>query len=301
MASTPSSILLRGGTIVQHDAADNITTSVADLLIEGNRIASIGPSIEAPTDATKVIDCTAKILTPGLIDTHHHLWQTPLKGRHADEVLSAYLFSGNFTSSLFAPADAFWGSLGGGLEALNAGTTALVDHAHIARSPAHVRAALDGLVGSGLRGVFCPAIVGRVRRWTPTFELEPETLPAELERVIFDELAREGAWGAGGGGGEGPGRVRLGLAFDAWGQLDEATIKEVYARARAAGLELITSHFLHGSIGKSNGCDAPPHDMPRLWSLASCCFPFPHASRLTRTTAHRALSYLHLVAPSFTF
>ena len=163
MASTPSSILLRGGTIVQHDTADNITTTIADLLIEGNHITSIGPSTKAPHESTQVIDCTAKILTPGFIDTHHHLWQTQLKGRHGDEVLSQYLFSGNFTVSTYSPADAFWGNLGGGLEALNAGTTSLVDHSHIALSREHVQAALDGLVRSGLRGVFSPAIAGRVK------------------------------------------------------------------------------------------------------------------------------------------
>lgn len=37
----------------------------------------------------------------------------------------------------YAPEDVFWGQLGGCLEALDAGTTTVVDHAHVIVSPAH--------------------------------------------------------------------------------------------------------------------------------------------------------------------
>ena len=42
-------------------------------------------------------------------------------------------------SSNYAPEDVFWGELGGCLEAVDAGTTTLVDHAHINISPDHSR------------------------------------------------------------------------------------------------------------------------------------------------------------------
>jgi len=42
-------------------------------------------------------------------------------------------------SSNYVPEDVFWGELGGCLEALDAGTTTLVDHAHINISPDHSR------------------------------------------------------------------------------------------------------------------------------------------------------------------
>ena len=37
----------------------------------------------------------------------------------------------------YTPEDVFWGELGGCLEALNAGTTMVVDHAHMNYSPQH--------------------------------------------------------------------------------------------------------------------------------------------------------------------
>jgi cytosine/adenosine deaminase-related metal-dependent hydrolase len=53
--------------------------------------------------------------------------------------LAKHLFSetGNMQSANYIPEDVFWGELGGCLEALDAGTTTLVDHAHVNISPAH--------------------------------------------------------------------------------------------------------------------------------------------------------------------
>jgi cytosine/adenosine deaminase-related metal-dependent hydrolase len=44
---------------------------------------------------------------------------------------------GNMQSGNYNPEDVFWGELGGCLEALDAGTTTLVDHAHVNISAAH--------------------------------------------------------------------------------------------------------------------------------------------------------------------
>jgi hypothetical protein len=39
----------------------------------------------------------------------------------------------------YTPEDVFWGQLGGCLEAIDAGTTFVVDHAHMTYSPEHGR------------------------------------------------------------------------------------------------------------------------------------------------------------------
>lgn len=86
-------MLLRGGTVLIHDTEDHVHAVKADLLIEGNIITQIGTDIKTSPD-TPVLNCTDKILCPGFIDTHHHVWQTLLKGRHADQLLLDYLYSG---------------------------------------------------------------------------------------------------------------------------------------------------------------------------------------------------------------
>lgn len=86
-------MLLQGGTVLTHGVDDHVQAIQADLLIESNTITKIDKDIQAPVD-TEIIDCTDKIVSPGFIDTHHHVWQTLLKGRHANDLLLDYFPSG---------------------------------------------------------------------------------------------------------------------------------------------------------------------------------------------------------------
>jgi cytosine/adenosine deaminase-related metal-dependent hydrolase len=88
-----NSILLQGGTLLIHGDDDHVESVKTDLLIEGNTIAKIEADIK-PSTGTQVVDCTDKIISPGFIDTHHHVWQTLQKGRHANELLLDYMASG---------------------------------------------------------------------------------------------------------------------------------------------------------------------------------------------------------------
>lgn len=45
----------------------------ADLLIDGRTVAALGPGLPGPAD--EVIDLSGRIVVPGLINTHHHLYQ----------------------------------------------------------------------------------------------------------------------------------------------------------------------------------------------------------------------------------
>lgn len=125
-----SSILLRGGTLLFHDDKDHVKPlRNTDILIQANRIAKIGKSLVAPA-GTELVNCSGKIISPGFVDTHHHLWQTQLKGCHAEQSVFDYLVTGFWQSYAYKPRDMFWGQLGGALEAIDAGTTFVLDHAH---------------------------------------------------------------------------------------------------------------------------------------------------------------------------
>lgn len=128
-------ILLKGGTLLLHDADDNVVPTRADLLIEGDRIARVGAEIPAPAPAVKVVDCTSKIVSPGFVSTHAHLWQSQLKGRHPNHTLVEYMPSGCYVGTFYAPADLFWGQLAGAMESVDAGTTTVVDHSHLNLGP----------------------------------------------------------------------------------------------------------------------------------------------------------------------
>jgi dihydroorotase len=66
-------ILLYGGRVI--DPANSIDT-VCDVLIEGDRIKAVGSLRDTPTaQGADLIDCTGKLVLPGLIDTHSHVYQ----------------------------------------------------------------------------------------------------------------------------------------------------------------------------------------------------------------------------------
>ena len=63
-------LLIKGGTVV--DPAQNLH-SVNDIAVEDGKIARIAPSID-PAAASQVVEVRGKIVTPGLIDLHTHVF-----------------------------------------------------------------------------------------------------------------------------------------------------------------------------------------------------------------------------------
>ncbi|KAL4895154.1 hypothetical protein BDV59DRAFT_192088 [Aspergillus ambiguus] len=235
----PSSILLKNATILvpaSEQADDVVALRHHSLLIEDNKIAQIASEITPPLSETKVLDCTGKIVSPGFIDTHHHVWQTQLKGRHANHTLLEYMPTGNLQQVHYTPEDIFWGQLGGCLEMLDAGTTTVVDHAHMNISPAHSTNGLEATMASGIRSVFCYTPTAKLKAWAPEFVPASDML-ADWVLKQLDELGAAAPWG--------DGRVQLGLAFDGF-YLPKDVVLRLFERARKAGVKLITAHYVQG-------------------------------------------------------
>ena len=77
-------LLLRGGRVIC--PASGID-GIRDVAIRNGKIAAVQPDI-LPTSAREVIDVTGKLVLPGLIDTHAHVYQyvTGRFGMNADMV-----------------------------------------------------------------------------------------------------------------------------------------------------------------------------------------------------------------------
>ncbi|MGI8483794.1 MAG: 8-oxoguanine deaminase [Thermomicrobiales bacterium] len=69
-------ILIRHATLVATMDDDALEIPDASVLIVGSKIAEIGPADQLPTTADTVIDATGMVILPGLINTHHHFYQT---------------------------------------------------------------------------------------------------------------------------------------------------------------------------------------------------------------------------------
>ncbi len=128
----------------------------ADVLIEGTKIAAIGPDLGA-VDA-EVIDASNMIVMPGFIDTHRHLWEGILRNIGVDYPIEgevSYLaFVLNVLAPVYRPEDVYAGNLISTLGAINAGVTTILDWSHIQASPQHTDMAISALKDSGMRAVF---------------------------------------------------------------------------------------------------------------------------------------------------
>ncbi|KAJ7879006.1 hypothetical protein B0H14DRAFT_3435242 [Mycena olivaceomarginata] len=231
MAATSSSILLSNGTVLIHDEEDHLTPVKADILIAGNKIVEIAPSV-APSSDTIHIDCTGKIVSPGFVDTHHHVWQTQLKGRHADDLLLDYMVKGNFVYSMFSPEDVFWGELGGCMESIDAGTTMVVDHAHMNYSAEHSSSALSATC----RRLPSP-------RWRPIVLGPTQPIGRRSNWLISLQTNHLGT-----------DACRLGVAFDAY-YLPKDVVVSLFEKARGLGVKLFTSHYVRGPLGAQSFVD----------------------------------------------
>jgi cytosine/adenosine deaminase-related metal-dependent hydrolase/ribose/xylose/arabinose/galactoside ABC-type transport system permease subunit len=148
--------LIKGGTVISMDrAVGDFTTG--DVLIEDDEIVSVGPSLDGGESA-EVIDGTGRIVIPGFVDTHRHIWEGVLRNIGADVPLegrTSYIsFVLHKLAPAFRPEDAYVGNLVSALGAIDAGITTLLDWSHIQGSPAHTDAVVEALEDSGMRGVF---------------------------------------------------------------------------------------------------------------------------------------------------
>ena len=144
-------VLLKGGCVISLDSQVG-DFERADVLIDGTRIAAVGPNLSAEAE---VVDCTDMIVMPGFVDTHRHMWQGALRNILPNGLLSDY--SRDITGaarSVFRPEDAHVGDLISALGAIDAGVTTILDWSHVGNSPAHSDAAIAGLREAGIRAVY---------------------------------------------------------------------------------------------------------------------------------------------------
>jgi 5-methylthioadenosine/S-adenosylhomocysteine deaminase len=145
-------ILLKSGTVVTLDPAIG-DLAEGDVLVEGERIAAVGPRID--TADAEVIDARNAIVMPGFVNAHIHTWQTSLRGVAGDWTIGEYLHHMHAAiAPRFTPKDVHIANLMGALNQLDSGVTTMVDWCHNNPTPAHSDAAIDGLEEAGIRAVF---------------------------------------------------------------------------------------------------------------------------------------------------
>ena len=157
------SYLLKSATLVTLDPA---MVERADLRINDGRIAERASQIE-PREGEEIIDASGKLVLPGMVCAHTHLYSALARGMPAPPRAPQ-----NFTEILelvwwrldcaLDEETIYWSAIAGAMDAARAGTTCLFDH-HA--SPSLIRGSLDivreALEKVGLRGVLCYEVTDR--------------------------------------------------------------------------------------------------------------------------------------------
>lgn len=146
--------VIQGGVVVTGEP--HTPPLRGDVWIHGTVIdAIVAPGARAIPPGCEVIDAAEAIVMPGLVDSHRHLWQTPLRGLGADLTNPEYSHGIRFTfGPAFGAEDVYAATLAGALEALDGGITTILDWAHIMNTPGHADASVAALRESGMRAVF---------------------------------------------------------------------------------------------------------------------------------------------------
>ncbi|HVW40640.1 MAG TPA: amidohydrolase family protein [Amycolatopsis sp.] len=178
-----STILIRQGHIIPTSRAeDDLPTG--DILITDGVITAIGPSLAGAAEkADEIIDATGKIVIPGLIDTHRHVWESATRSALPDGSLMDYFNTILFGHGRhFTPDDVHASNLLGAVGAVDSGVTTLLDWSHVSTTPEHADAAITALQAAGLRAVYAHSVpVHPLQEWLTVESVHRH--PEDLRRI----------------------------------------------------------------------------------------------------------------------
>ncbi|RKP52662.1 8-oxoguanine deaminase [Trinickia fusca] len=72
----PRTLLVKHADVLVTMDGERRELKDAGLYIEGNRIVAVGPTSELPASADEVLDLRGHLVMPGLVNTHHHMYQS---------------------------------------------------------------------------------------------------------------------------------------------------------------------------------------------------------------------------------
>jgi 5-methylthioadenosine/S-adenosylhomocysteine deaminase len=234
-----SELLIKGGHVVTVDPTLGDEPD-SNILVRDGVIIEVGPQLQPSTPA-EVIDARGRLVIPGLVDTHRHVWQGALLGFTPQITMAGYWPA---VMTAIAPQytanDIYAGTLWGALQALDAGITTIADWAHNLQSAAHADAGLRGLQESGIRGYFLYGGPG------PASDDPNPPHPADARRMRDEQFASGTN-----------GRLRLGMALRGPSFTTAERNAEDFAFARRLDLP-ISVHV--GMAGSSDAVTALERD-----------------------------------------
>ncbi|GHF00265.1 8-oxoguanine deaminase [Aliiroseovarius zhejiangensis] len=143
-------LLIRNAQTILTMDDDGRELSSTDIRISGGVITEIGPDL--PQDA-EVLDASRAVVTPGLVNTHHHLYQTLTRAVPGgqDALLFGWLQTLYPIWSRFGPDEMRVSAMVGLAELALSGCTMSADHLYLYPNGARLEDTIDGAREVGLR------------------------------------------------------------------------------------------------------------------------------------------------------
>ena len=236
-------LLIRGGQVL---AGMPAALARADVLIEGDRIAAVGPGLTAPA-GVPVIDASDHVVLPGMGNAHTHAASHLARGRAGNWTLEDLLTHSAANYGFRTPEDEYISAAVGAIEMLKTGCTSAYD-LYMA-VPAITDLAFEAVVRAytdvGIRVVLAPAVADVV--FYQTVPGLADRLPTDLRRTV-EEMQPAPTKGLLGlterairrwhGGADG--RVRIGVAPTIPNQATDEFLDGCAALAREYGVGIHT-------------------------------------------------------------
>ncbi len=121
------------------------------LFIRDNVIVQVGPTAELPPTADRVLDARGMIVLPGLINTHHHLYQTLTRCMAQDSVLFDWLTTLYPIWARLTPEAITVSAKVGLAELMLSGCTTSSDHLYIYPNGCRIEHEIEAAVELGIR------------------------------------------------------------------------------------------------------------------------------------------------------
>lgn len=156
-------ILLKNASLV---CFDPINIDICDLRIDKGKVIERDKPLIAQQD-DEVIDCSEKLVFPGIVCAHTHLYSALARGMPPPKQTPTNFYE--ILKYIWWRLDRaldeetiYWSAIAGGLDAIGSGTTTLIDHhaspEFITNSLSIIKQALSDL---GLRAVLCYEVTDR--------------------------------------------------------------------------------------------------------------------------------------------
>jgi 5-methylthioadenosine/S-adenosylhomocysteine deaminase len=174
--------LIRGGQVLTGTPA---ALQRVDLLVEGDRIAALGPTLAAPAGA-RVIEAADRIVLPGMGNAHTHASSHLARGRVGSFTLEDLLTYSPANSGFRTPDDEYLSAAIGAIEMLKTGCTSAYDLyiAVPAITDETLAAVVQAYTDVGVRVVLAPAVADVV--FYQTVPGLGDLLPPDLRRTVQD-------------------------------------------------------------------------------------------------------------------